>query len=179
MPEIPQFRKIVIEKIEDIALTLLLPLFFVYTGLRTEIGLLNTPYLWQVTAVLILFAIAGKFLGSAIAAKAVGETLYDGLKDTLTLANGEKLAKAMVSGIRNVERAFGDGVKRPSASELKNKPIARKSLVAIRPIRAGETFSAENMAVKRPGTGLSPMRWDEVIGRAAIKDFAVDELITL
>lgn len=87
--------------------------------------------------------------------------------------------KAMVEGIRNVERALGDGVKRPSPSELKNKPIARKSLVAIRPIRAGETFSAENMAAKRPGTGLSPMRWDEVIGRTAIKDFAVDELITL
>lgn len=87
--------------------------------------------------------------------------------------------KAMVEGIRNVERALGDGVKRPSPSELKNKPIARKSLVAIRPIRAGETLSAENMAAKRPGTGLSPMRWDEVIGRTAIKDFAVDELITL
>lgn len=87
--------------------------------------------------------------------------------------------KAMVEGIRNVERALGDGVKRPSPSELKNKPIARKSLVAIRPIRAGETLSVENMAAKRPGTGLSPMRWDEVIGRTAIKDFAVDELITL
>jgi N-acetylneuraminate synthase len=87
--------------------------------------------------------------------------------------------KAMVEGIRNVERALGDGVKRPSPSELKNKPIARKSLVAIRPIRAGETLSAENIAAKRPGTGLSPMRWDEVIGRTAIKDFAVDELITL
>ena len=87
--------------------------------------------------------------------------------------------KAMVEGIRNVERALGDGVKRPSPSELKNKPIARKSLVAIRPIRSGETLSAENMAAKRPGTGLSPMRWDEMIGRTAIKDFAVDELITL
>ncbi len=87
--------------------------------------------------------------------------------------------KAMVEGIRNIERALGDGVKRPSPSELKNKPIARKSLVAIRPIRAGETLSAENMTAKRPGTGLSPMRWDEVIGRTAIKDFGVDELITL
>lgn len=87
--------------------------------------------------------------------------------------------KAMVDGIRNVERALGDGVKRPTASELKNKPIARKSLVAICPIRAGEIFNAENVAAKRPGTGLSPMRWDEVIGRVAIKDFAVDELITL
>lgn len=87
--------------------------------------------------------------------------------------------KAMVEGIRNVERALGDGVKRPSPSELKNKPIARKSLVAIRPISSGEAFTAENMGAKRPGTGLSPMRWDEVLGRIASKDFAVDDLIEL
>lgn len=87
--------------------------------------------------------------------------------------------KAMVEGIRNVEQALGDGVKRPSPSELKNKPIARKSLVAIRPISAGEAFSAENMSAKRPGTGLSPMLWDEIVGRTATKDFAVDEQITL
>lgn len=87
--------------------------------------------------------------------------------------------KAMVEGIRNVERALGDGVKRPSPSELKNKPIARKSLVAIRPISTGEAFSAENMGAKRPGTGLSPMRWDEVLGHIASKDFAVDDLIEL
>jgi len=87
--------------------------------------------------------------------------------------------KAMVEGIRNVERALGDGIKRPSPSELKNKPIARKSLVAIRPISAGEAFSAENMSAKRPGTGLSPMLWDEIVGRTATKDFAVDEQIRL
>lgn len=87
--------------------------------------------------------------------------------------------KAMVEGIRNVERALGDGVKRPSPSELKNKPIARKSLVATKPITAGEAFSAENIGAKRPGTGLSPMLWDEIVGRTASKDFAVDELITL
>lgn len=79
MPEIPQFRKIVIEKIEDVALTLLLPLFFVYTGLRTEIGLLNTPHLWTITAILILFAVSGKFLGSAIFAKIAGENWRDSL----------------------------------------------------------------------------------------------------
>ena len=87
--------------------------------------------------------------------------------------------KAMVDAVRNIERALGDGVKRPSISELKNKPIARKSLVAIRPICAGESFSANNVGAKRPGTGMSPMRWDEVIGRTATKNFAVDELITL
>ena len=87
--------------------------------------------------------------------------------------------KAMVDAIRNVEVALGDGVKRPSASELKNKPIARKSLVAIRTIRMGEAFSADNVGTKRPGTGISPMRWDEVIGRPAPRDFTIDELIEL
>lgn len=87
--------------------------------------------------------------------------------------------KAMVDAIRNVEIALGDGIKRPSASELKNKPIARKSLVAARHIRAGERFSAENLAAKRPGTGISPMQWDEVIGRVAVRDFNIDELIEL
>jgi len=87
--------------------------------------------------------------------------------------------KAMVDAIRNIEQALGDGIKRPSASELKNKLIARKSLVASRPILAGEIFSAENLDTKRPGTGVSPMRWDEVIGRPAPRDFAADELIEL
>jgi N-acetylneuraminate synthase len=87
--------------------------------------------------------------------------------------------KAMVDAIRNVEVALGDGVKRPSPSELKNKPIARKSLVAIRAIRAGESFSADNIGTKRPGTGITPMRWDEVIGRLAPRDFYADELIEL
>lgn len=87
--------------------------------------------------------------------------------------------KAMVDAIRNIELALGDGVKRPGASELKNKSIARKSLVALRPIRAGEAFSAANLGVKRPGTGISPMRWDEVLGRPAPRDFLPDELIEL
>ena len=87
--------------------------------------------------------------------------------------------KAMVDGIRNVERALGDGVKTPTRSEMKNLPIARKSLVAIRPISVGEVLSAENIGVKRPGTGLSPMLWDEIIGRPAVRDFAIDELISL
>jgi N,N'-diacetyllegionaminate synthase len=87
--------------------------------------------------------------------------------------------KAMVDAIRNVELALGDGIKRPSASELKNKQIARKSLVALRAIRAGELFSADNIGAKRPGTGISPMRWDELMGRPASRDFTVDELIEL
>ncbi|MES2719734.1 MAG: N-acetylneuraminate synthase [Pseudomonadota bacterium] len=87
--------------------------------------------------------------------------------------------KAMVNAIRNIESALGDGIKRPSQSELKNIPIARKSLVAATYICKGEIFSADNLAIKRPGTGISPMRWDEVIGRPAPRDFAEDELITL
>ncbi len=65
------------------------------------------------------------------------------------------------------------------SSETKNKPIARKSLVAARPIRAGEIFNESNLAVKRPGTGLSPMQWDHVIGRKASRDYTADELIEL
>lgn len=87
--------------------------------------------------------------------------------------------KAMVQGIRNIEKALGDGIKRPSPSELKNKPIARKSLVAARPIKTGELFSEDNLMAKRPGTGISPMHWDDVIGRTASRDFSEDELIEL
>lgn len=85
--------------------------------------------------------------------------------------------RAMVAAIRNIEVALGDGIKRPSSSETKNRAIARKSLVAARPIGAGEVFSETNVTAKRPGTGLSPMRWDEVIGRVAHRAFAVDEQI--
>lgn len=86
---------------------------------------------------------------------------------------------AMVRGIRNVELALGDGLKRPSPSEIKNKAIARKSIVASRSIIAGEIFSDDCLSTKRPGTGISPMRWDEVIGKTARRNFAEDELIEL
>jgi N,N'-diacetyllegionaminate synthase len=87
--------------------------------------------------------------------------------------------KAMVMAIRNIERALGDGVKRPGPGELRNLAAARKSLVAARAIRAGERFDASNLAVKRPGTGISPMQWDAVIGRTAPRGFLADELIEL
>ena len=87
--------------------------------------------------------------------------------------------KAMVSAIRNIEQALGDGLKRPSPSELKNIPIARKSLVAICDIKKGDLFSEKNLGAKRPGHGISPMRWDELIGHPARRDFVVDELIDL
>ncbi|WP_242518288.1 SAF domain-containing protein [Halochromatium roseum] len=86
---------------------------------------------------------------------------------------------AMVCAIRNIEQALSDGVKRPSPSEAKNRPIARKSLVAARPIQAGEPFTPENVTAKRPGTNLSPMCWDDVVGRMARRDYTIDELIEL
>ena len=85
--------------------------------------------------------------------------------------------KAMVSAIRNIEVAMGDGVKRLTSSEERNKHVARKSLVASKAIKAGELFTPENITTKRPGTGISPMSWDAVIGCKAIRDFEVDELI--
>lgn len=88
--------------------------------------------------------------------------------------------KAMVSAIRNIEKAIGgSGLKEVSKSEEKNKPIARKSIVAATKIAQGEAFTPENLTVKRPGTGISPMQWDEVIGKEAKRDFQEDELIEL
>ena len=86
--------------------------------------------------------------------------------------------KAMVQAIRNIEKALGNGIKKPSPSELKNKPVARKSIVAAKDIKEGEKFTEENLTAKRPGTGISPMRWDEVIGRKAGRDYNIDELIS-
>jgi Kef-type K+ transport system membrane component KefB len=79
MPDVSKFRMIFIEKVEDVAVILLLPLFFVYTGLQTEIGLINDPYLWKVTAAIIAVAVIGKFLGSALAARFVGQNWKDSL----------------------------------------------------------------------------------------------------
>lgn len=87
--------------------------------------------------------------------------------------------KAMVRAIRNIEVALGDGLKVPTASEQKNKLIARKSIVAARRIAAGEVFDESNLDTKRPGTGLSPLFWDDVVGRIAKRDFDEDELIEL
>jgi N,N'-diacetyllegionaminate synthase len=87
--------------------------------------------------------------------------------------------RAMVTAIRNVEEAMGDGIKSPSPSETKNIEIARKSIVAAEAIMKGEKFSEVNLAVKRPGMGISPMRWDDVMGQTALRDFLPDELIKL
>jgi N,N'-diacetyllegionaminate synthase len=123
-------------------------------------------------------SVAAVALGASVIEKHF--TLDRGLPGPDHKASLEPLElKAMIGAIRNVEQALGDGIKRPSASESKNKSVARKSLVAAVPIRAGEIFSGSNLVAKRPGTGLSPMRWDEVVGRPASRDFAPDELIEL
>ncbi len=87
--------------------------------------------------------------------------------------------KAMVTAIRHVEQALGDGVKRPTASELKNMSVARKSIVASKVIKIGDVFTTDNLTVKRPGTGISPMLWDTVIGQIARYDFMPDDVIRL
>ena len=86
---------------------------------------------------------------------------------------------AMVKAIRNIEQALGDGHKYVSASEAKNMAIARKSIVAAAEIKKGELLTEDNLTTKRPGSGISPMRWEEVIGTKAIRDFAEDELIEI
>lgn len=87
--------------------------------------------------------------------------------------------KAMVTAIRNIELAFGTGHKSITESERKNLEAARKSIVASRQIKKGELFTEENLTVKRPGNGISPMRWDEVIGQIAKRDFVEDQLIDI
>ena len=87
--------------------------------------------------------------------------------------------KAMVSAIRHIEQALGDGIKRVSDSEKANISVARKSIVAACPIKKGEPLTEENLTVKRPGTGLSPMLWDQVLGTFAIKDYEEEDLIQL
>lgn len=87
--------------------------------------------------------------------------------------------KQMVDSIRNIEKALGSGTKRPAESEKKNIAIARKSIVAKTQIKKGELLTTENITTKRPGDGISPMRWNEVIGTCAIRDFDEDELLEI
>lgn len=87
--------------------------------------------------------------------------------------------KAMVKSIRNIEKAMGDGIKTPSPSEIKNMPIARKSITASTDIKKGDILSEKNLTIKRPGNGVSPMEWDKVIGQKAKRNFEEDELIEI
>ena len=120
-----------------------------------------------------------------IAAVAMGATVIEKhLTLDRTMEGPDHLASlepdqfaAMVQGVRMIKRAMGDGIKRPTASECANLPIVRKSLVAARAIQVGEPFSAENITAKRPGTGISPMNWDALIDRKAMRSYAPDEMI--
>ncbi len=85
--------------------------------------------------------------------------------------------KNMVIAIRNIEKALGSGIKEPSKSEQKNKEVARKSIVASKPIKKGEILTKDNIAIKRPGSGMSPMMWYKVLGTKALKDYNEDDLI--
>lgn len=85
----------------------------------------------------------------------------------------------MVSCIRNVEKSFGNGKKEPSVSERENMSIARKSIVAAKNIKCGEIFTEENLTTKRPGKGISPMEWNSVLGKRAVRDFEADEMLQI
>jgi N,N'-diacetyllegionaminate synthase len=120
-----------------------------------------------------------------IAAVAIGATIIEkhftldralpGPDHAASLEPGE--LRAMVTAIRNIEKAMGDGEKKPSSSEAKNISVARKSIVARKPIKKSELFTEENLTVKRPGTGISPMEWDTILNQKSNFDFNTDELI--
>ena len=120
-----------------------------------------------------------------IAAVAMGATIIekhftidktmDG-PDHKSSINPEEL-KAMESSIRNIEKALGSSIKKPSKSEKPNIIMARKSIVASKSIKKGELFTENNLTTKRPGTGLSPMEWDSVIGKVAKRDYQIDDLL--
>ncbi len=102
----------------------------------------------------------------------------DGPDHKASLEKGE--LKKMVESIRNIEKAIsGNGKKVPSRSEVNNIPVVRKSIVAINPIQKGEFYTEDNIGVKRPGTGISPMEWSNVLGSLANKDYSIDDLIQL
>ena len=120
--------------------------------------------------------IAAVALGASIIEKHI--TLNKNMKGPDHKASIEpKDFENMIKGIRIIERSLGNGIKKASSSEIKNIPIARKSIVALTKIKKGEVFSEKNLTVKRPGTGLSPMQWDKVLGKKSHKDYVEDQLI--
>ena len=124
----------------------------------------------------IEISIAAVAMGAAIIEKhfTLDKTLPG--PDHAASLSPEELSQ-LVSAVRNVEMALGTGIKEPSPSEKKNIPIARKSIVAACKIVAGEIFTHHNLTVKRPGTGISPMKWDEIIGKSATRNYKKDDLI--
>ena len=123
-------------------------------------------------------AIAAVALGAKVIEKHI--TLDNKMKGPDHAASLEpNIFKQMVKCIRNIEISFGDGIKKPSESEIKNLVIVRKSLVARKYIKKGELFTEENLTTKRPGNGIDPMNWNKIIGTLSSKDFKPDELIDL
>lgn len=122
-----------------------------------------------------------------IAAAALGATVIEkhftldrdmeGPDHKASLEPGELMR--MVEGIRKIEQALGDGIKQMSVSEKGNRLVVRKSIVALKKIKKGEKFSETNLTTKRPGNGISPMRWKDVIGKAASRDYEADEMIQI
>ena len=123
-------------------------------------------------------AVAAVALGAVVIEKHLTlDRKYAGPDHTASL-EPEEFAN-MVRAIRNIEIALGDGIKRPRSSEFANMAMARKSLVASGRIQEGEAFTSMNISAKRPGSGLSPMLWDEVLGQKATREYAPNEMIEL
>jgi len=158
-----------------------------YPTPMNEVNLLSMQSIHTAFGVAVGYSDHTQGIEVAIAAVAMGATVIEkhftldrnlpGPDHQASLEPAE--LKAMVDAIRNIEVALGDGIKRLTPSEARNKPVARKSIVASQSIKTGDAFSEQNITTKRPGTGISPMRWGEVIGRIATRDFTTDELIEL
>jgi N,N'-diacetyllegionaminate synthase len=157
-----------------------------YPTLMDEVNLNAMVSLGKEFNVKVGYSDHTKGIEVAIAAVALGATVIEkhftldcnlpGPDHKASLEPGD--LKALVQAIRNIETALGDGVKRPMDSEMANRKAARKSLVAKTRIQKGELLTTDNVAAKRPGTGISPMEWDSVIGTVATEDFSKDDLIT-
>jgi N,N'-diacetyllegionaminate synthase len=123
-------------------------------------------------------AVAAIALGAVVIEKHLTLDRESAGPDHVASLEPEEFAN-MVRVIRNIEIALGDGIKRPQSSEFANMSVARKSLVASERIQEGEAFTSMNISAKRPGSGLSPMRWDEVLGQKATREYAPNEMIEL
>ncbi len=144
-------------------------------ALREEFGL---PVGYSDHTVGIEVPIAAAALGASVIEKHFTlDRGMDGPDHKASLEPGE--LQDMVQAVRNIEAAVGDGVKKPSASEIKNRDVARKSIVAKTNIRKGDFFTEENLTAKRPGSGISPMRWNDVVGLKADRDYMPDDMIDI
>jgi N,N'-diacetyllegionaminate synthase len=120
--------------------------------------------------------IAAVALGAAVIEKHVTlDRLMPGPDHSASIEPKE--LNSMIIAIRNIEKAMGDGIKKPSSSDKKNRPMGRKSIVAFKEILKGDIFTSDNLTTKRPGHGLSPMNWDSILGTKASRNYLPDELL--